>query len=117
MSIDIEEILKAAEKRFGRLFEPLLSELRRLKDDDDLQILSDGLKDCASLEDLERMVHWLDGRQNGRIDGMRRAIDAVLGVRGDDMAEDISDQAFETCDLEELERLLLLASRGQISRN
>lgn len=104
------QALKAVKRRFGRVPGHLQDALRYIQHPDDIGILMDDLDRCKSLDDLADLIHWLEGRQSGRVDAMREAIYTVLGLREDKQAEEIGDRAWESCDIEELEQLLVLAS-------
>jgi hypothetical protein len=70
----------------------------------------DDLKHCHTMEDVRRQISWYCGKYFGRIEGLRDAIYVVLGIRSDDLAEKLEDEAFHSTDPEELERLLVVAA-------
>lgn len=105
-----KKLLKSIEKRFGPVSDELRSEIASVNEAEHLESLLEDLKGCKTMEDVRCAVSYSLGRQAGRVEGLREAIDIVLGVRDDDVADQISEQAFESFDPEELEQLLLLAA-------
>lgn len=104
------QALRAVKRRFGQVPPHLQDALRYIQHPDDIGILMDDLDRCKTLDELADLVHWLEGRQSGRVDALREAVYTVLGRRDDKQAEEIGDRAWESCSLEELEQLLVLAA-------
>lgn len=119
ISTEQERVITALRQRFDLV--PLELEFRiwHLIDTEDLESLRGDLKFCHRVEDVERCVTWREGRQSGRIEGLRDAILNVLGFDDDPVVDEIADLAFFTHDQAELEELLLRAVdlRFRFSKN
>lgn len=105
-----EDILKKLEEEIGPIPSELKAKLETFADEEDRDILRDDLPRCKSLTGVEKLVSYLRGKEQGRVEGMRRAFYAVLGSRDDESAEELEEKAFHSTDLDELEELLLLAA-------
>ena len=99
-------VVAAVENHFGSIPAELQEDLEQLLEPEDLQSLLFDIDKCESLEDFARRTHWMVGKQAGRLDGLRDAVDIALGPRDDHLTEQISDQACGSCDRNELEELL-----------
>ena len=103
------DILKAIEEKFGTVDDEVRDDVLLVHEPEYLESILDDLRLCDTVEDLRRQLLYFFGRQGGHTDGLRTAISIVLGIRDDDLAERISEQAFTSTDPEELTRLLVLA--------
>lgn len=105
-----ESAFRDLEARIGPLPADLRANLAAFKDSEDRDILREDLPRCQSLEDVKLLESYLQGREAGRLDGLRRAFYVVLGSRDDESAEILEEKAFESSDPEELEELIALAA-------
>ena len=103
------DVLKAIEEKFGTVDDEVRDDVLLVHEPEYLESILDDLRLCDTVEDLRRQLLYFFGRQGGHTDGLRTAISIVLGIRDDDLAERISEQAFTSTDPEELTRLLVLA--------
>ena len=105
-----ERVITALRQRFDLV--PLELEFRiwHLIDPDDLESLHHDLRFCQRVEDVDQCVTWREGRQSGRVEGMKDAIFPVLGFEDDPLVDELGDLTFETHDPVELEELLLRAT-------
>lgn len=105
-----ERVITALRQRFDLV--PLELEFRiwHLIDPEDLESLHHDLRFCQRVEDVDQCVTWREGRQSGRVEGMKDAIFTVLGFDDDPLVDEIGDLTFETHDPVELEELLLRAT-------
>ena len=103
------DLLVAIEKKFGAIDDEVRDDVLEVHEPEYLESIMDDLRLCDTIEALRRQLLYFHGRQVGHTDGLRTAISIVLGIRDDDLAERISEQAFTSTDPEELTRLLVLA--------
>lgn len=113
--------LALVRRKYASISASLEQSLLQLNDPDDLAVLIDDLDKCPTVHHLAGLVQWLEGRQAGRVEGLRRAVYALVSCRGDDAAEQIEDRAFHCTDADELEALLIQAANlgraTSLSRN
>ena len=82
-----ERVITALRQRFDLV--PLELEFRiwHLIDPEDLESLHHDLRFCQRVEDVDQCVTWREGRQSGRVEGMKDAIFTVLGFDDDPLVD------------------------------
>lgn len=106
----LDDILNQLQAKIGPIPSTIAAELKGFADEEDRDILRDDLPRCNSLAEVLSLISYLRGKEDGRLEGLRRAFYAVLGSRDDESAEELEKKAFESTDPDELEELLLLAA-------
>jgi hypothetical protein len=115
------QLLEAVRRKYSSISKSLEQTLLELEDPEDVDTLAHDLDKCPTVHHLASLVAWLEGRQAGRIQGMRQAIYTLLNGRTDDVADQIEEETFHTFDPAVLEALLFraanLARESVLSRN
>jgi len=115
------QILDAVRRKYSSLSKSLEQSLLAIDDPEDLELLAQDLEKCPTVHHLAMLVEWLEGRQAGRVEGLRHAVSIVLGYRFDQAAEEIEEAACESSDPAELKALLgravNLGRETAVSRN
>lgn len=107
----LSQLLTAAEQKYGALDLELRRRLVALSDTEALEALLDDLRLFPTSEAFHRSVAYFSGREVGKIQGMRDAIDTLMLDREDEAAEEIGDAAFSCSDILELEKMLIELAR------
>lgn len=104
-----DRLASILEARFGPLNASLRSDLDFLTEED-LECIESDLSHYHDLSDVAKSVGHYYAKQLGRLEGMRLAVVAVLGIRDDELARELYLRAEGSQALEELSEIIRLAA-------